>query len=399
MEKKQTKDRTAQYSRKEIGKKYELRERLGQGGGGQVFRVYDRKLDKFWAAKKIKRSCPGMEGRALGRVDDGAFPRIVDVVEEEDCRYLIMDWIEGETLEERLKRNGPFSVQEAVKTGLALCEALEALHALQPPLLYLDCKPSNLMLDKDGRLRLVDLGSVVEAGELDAEPIAASAGYAAPEQLTRDRLHRRVDVRTDVFGLGRTLYALLSGRDPARPPYMACRLQDCNRAIPVKLAEIVEKCMQRDPERRYQTVRGVREALLAWEDGRHRKGFFPWRHWQLYYEPRQSVLRTRKSPGRWLFLLAAAVGALALTAQTVQAALPPEQVPWTEAMLPPVMLRDCSMRKLLIREGAALKTARKVYLELDPKQFTSGSQWKIRMTGVTRDAKQSWEYVLYYCPE
>ena len=93
---------------KRIGEKYEVLEELGKGGGGTVYRVMDIRLEKVWAAKRISRREPGTEEQVLARLEKSAFPRIVDVVEEEDGRYLIMDWVEGETLEKRLKRDGAF---------------------------------------------------------------------------------------------------------------------------------------------------------------------------------------------------------------------------------------------------------------------------------------------------
>ena len=251
---------------KSIGGKYEILEETGKGGSGQVYRVLDSRLEKIWAAKRILRAGPGKEEQALVRLENSAFPRIVDVVEEGDYRYLIMDWVEGETLEKRLKREGAFAPEEAVRIGIRLCRALETLHGMQPPLLYLDCKPSNIMLDREGNLWLVDFGSAVENGEMQAKPIAASPGYAAPELLFVEGERRCADARSDVFGLGRTLYALLSGRTLIRPSDAACRLEDCSVRTDRELGRIVERCMETDPDRRYQTVRAVREALVAWEE-------------------------------------------------------------------------------------------------------------------------------------
>lgn len=341
-----------------IGGKYEILESLGKGGAGQVYRVRDLRLDKIWAAKRVQRENPGIEEKVLSRVDGSLFPRIVDMVEEEDGRYLVMDWIDGETLEQRLQKKGALSPDEAVGFTAALCDALSGLHGMEPPLLYLDCKPSNIMVDKDGKLWLIDFGSAVELGGPGAVPIAASPGYAAPEQLRRDPGKRRADVRSDVFGLGRTLYALLGGLDPGQPPYGLCPLRECSPGVPETLAGIVEKCTRPEPDRRYQTVSAVRDALEAYRAGKKKNrlrgpvlsagtwllsALTLWRGWLFYemlpvgrgqyaaallmfgsvllcgslaalwqrnvagrlrrrpaYEPLQSVLRTEKKPGRWM---------------------------------------------------------------------------------------------------
>lgn len=364
-----------------IGEKYEVVRELGCGGAGKVYLVRDRKLDKEWVAKRVRKNCPGIEQLVLARLDGSAFPRIVDVAEEEACRYLVMDRIEGETLARKMERTGPLPAEETARIGIALCEAIGKLHKMQPTLLYLDCKPSNIMLDRDGKLWLVDFGSVVEQREAQGEPIAASPGYAAPEQfgygvcrtgtdkesdagLQKETMSlRRADVRSDVFGLGRTLYALLVGKDISRPPYAALGLGDCVPQVPQKLVKIVEKCMEEQPDRRYQTMEAVSDALKAFleEEGKSRpiKALLPlgtffllaltvWCAWIFYgqalryggvkkplislfcmiffaaaawlwqnlmvekklrtepfYEPLQNVIRTEKEPGRWLigFLL------------------------------------------------------------------------------------------------
>lgn len=261
-----------------IGEKYEILKESGKGGAGKVYQVMDLKLGKTWAAKRVLKTVPRQEQQALSRLENSAFPRIVDTVEEGCYRYLIMDWIEGESLEKRLKREGALEAGEAVRIALAICRALEALHAMQPPLLYLDCKPSNIMTDGEGKLWLVDFGSAVENREQQADPIAASPGYAAPELLFAKGGGRCADVRSDVFGLGRTLYALLSGRNLLRPSDAACSLNDCSTKADEELSGIVERCMQTDPKKRYQTVEAVREALLSWEEKRENKTrLFCWR--------------------------------------------------------------------------------------------------------------------------
>lgn len=342
-----------------IGEKYEILEQLGQGGTASVFRVYDLRLQKVWAAKRLKKGGAATEELMLGRLGCELFPRIVDVVEQGESRYLIMDWIDGETLEKKMQRDGAFGEEEAARIGIALCRAVGSLHKMQPPVLYLDCKPSNIMIDSAGKLKLIDFGSAVLLESPEAEGFSASPGFAAPEQMRRIREERRVDVRTDVFGAGRTLYALLTGADMARPPYAACRLRERCAYVSHEMEEIVEKCTASGPEERFQTMDGLEAALEGLLAGRKSrffgKGKLP-RH-RLYAallpsatlaagalflreasgkkenvcgsavllfltallgyladffqkkmqspgcaacEPLQSVLRTEKSPGRWM---------------------------------------------------------------------------------------------------
>lgn len=347
-----------------IGGKYEIAGSAGRGGAGEVFKVYDRRLQKPWAAKRVAKDCPGIEACALGKIDPDCFPRIVDVVEERECRYLIMDWIEGETLQEKLKREGAVTEEEAIAVGTALCDAIETLHRMQPPLLYLDCKPSNIMTDRSGKLWLIDFGSALESAGAEVEPFSGSFGYAAPEQFGFFGEKRSADVRSDVYGVGRTLYALLSGMDPAKPPYGSRPLRECNPAVSAGLAKIVERCVREQPEARYQTMEAVKNALLAlkekkccgalrrcilscctclllgltlrrawifygvlngpasgipeklfsflsvilsaaaahvWQHFAAKRVYHSRRRWEA--EPLQSVLRTEKKAGRWLYVL------------------------------------------------------------------------------------------------
>ena len=98
----------------------------------------------------------------MGKLADSAFPGIVDVVEQEEERFLIMEWIEGETLAAQMERDGAFAEETVIEIGICLAKAIQKLHQMQPPLLYLDCKPSNVMKDSDGKIRLIDFGSALD---------------------------------------------------------------------------------------------------------------------------------------------------------------------------------------------------------------------------------------------
>lgn len=431
------------------GDKYEILEKGKKGGAGEVFRVLDRRLQKVWAAKKIKKGCPGMEALALGRIALDCFPRIVDVVEDEDCRYLIMDWIEGETLQERLKREGFIGEEEAVKLGIALCDALGALHRMQPPILYLDCKPSNIMVDQGGKLRLIDFGSALESAGMDVEPISGSPGYAAPEQLGACGSGRRADVRTDIYGLGRTLYALLSGIDPAKPPFAACPLSACGRELSEGIVQIVERCTRKRPQERFQTMEALKNALekhaekgsgIAFKRGLRAcvtffvSGLMLWCAWLFYgalqdpaasvygklfslsrivllaaaaylwqrlaveksgrngwdVEPLLSVQRTEKAEGRWLAGLLVCICILGLW--------PKEPLTGNgQADRTPFVLRDARMRKLLIKNGSALETKEPVFLEFDPALFETDQRLEICVTVGMRGGR-SREYHFLFVP-
>ena len=121
----------------------------------------------------------------MGKLADSAFPGIVDVVEQEEERFLIMEWIEGETLAVQMERDGAFAEETVIEIGICLAKAIQKLHQMQPPLLYLDCKPSNVMKDSDGKIRLIDFGSALESAYTRdkrhfCEPWICGAGAAEP---------------------------------------------------------------------------------------------------------------------------------------------------------------------------------------------------------------------------
>ena len=435
-----------------IGGKYELRRILGQGGAGQVYQAYDLRLGKNWTIKRVNRLCPGMEEQVLARVDKTLSPRIVDVVEEGNEKYLVMDWIDGENLQEHLRREGPYGVAETLQIGIALCDAIAWLHERQPPILYLDCKPSNIMMDREKKLWLVDFGSAVPQQDAKAVPIAASFGYAPPEQMQKDPKLRWADGRSDVYGIGKTLYALLSGEDPGQPPFAARRLCDCRPEVPEQLEKIVEKCIQDRPEDRYQTVGALKAALEEAEKGRTKRklravlfsvfswiflaltirqaglfyGMLPVRAPQygqavwafgktavcaalaglfqrlsaarltgrFSYETLQSVLRTEKSAQRWpLLLLAVFLAAGFLSPKAAPTAAAAEAVAGS-----PVILRDACMRKLLIKEGSLFSTGESLYLELSPERFCTQEELKINVTALGKESGRRYEYTLFYRP-
>ena len=422
--------------REMIGEKYRVLRKIGSGGGGNVYQVYDERLEKYWAAKRLEKD--SAEERILRTAQSEFWVRIVDVVEQEGERFLIMDWIEGENLQQCLDRGGPVSLREGVRIGITLCKALEQLHALEPPVLYLDCKPSNIMLQKDGRVVLVDFGSAVSKEEQMTVPRTASFGYAAPEQLCPDPQKRAVDERSDLYSLGKTLYAILGGQCPDRPPYGAASLHRVNGTVPVGLCRIVEKCCETKAERRYQTAKAVQLALenyekvqnkrrwwwrmvlalflislgiAAWEFagwmlekhdfGRLQKGiawmivswFFQKINRSVFagnrqnWEMKKSVVRTLKKQGTMLGLVLLLCWSLPVSGNAAQ-----EQARGT------VILRDEKMRKLLIREGSVLECEDSIFLELNPKLFEQERIYRISVVCQEDDGeKNSLEFT--YCPK
>ncbi len=246
-----------------LADKYVLQERIGSGGQSCVYRARDRKLEKDWAVKEIclEKSCLAArkerllaECHVLKNLDCPYFPRIVDIIEKQEAVYLVMDFVEGETLEACLARAGALPEEEAVRLGILLTQALSFLHGARPQVLYLDLKPSNIILTGDGGLKLVDFGSVLIEGQKKESYLTGTDGYAAPEQL-----RGQATVRSDVYSLGRTLAAMVLGREACFPGTE--RLRSLDAALSLELEEVIGICLRQDPSERYASMEEVHKAL------------------------------------------------------------------------------------------------------------------------------------------
>lgn len=185
-------------------------------------------------------------------------PNLVDVKDffEEDARvYLVMDYVQGETLEDRVARQGPLSESQCLDFGGQLCTVLSYLH--EAGIVFRDLKPANIMVDARGTLRLIDFGLAHVASGAE-HPAAGTSGYASIEQMMGDRPHPTADV----YGLGATLFHLLTGQVP--PDAFSRLLDDAlsfPETVPAWLAEAVQRMMAMKPEERCQTA-ALARALL-----------------------------------------------------------------------------------------------------------------------------------------
>lgn len=263
--------------------RYTLLSLLGQGGMSRVFLVEDRKLPgKRWAVKETyvgresdleyagggekrleaerRMRLLRSEAETMSRLSHPNLPDIIDYVPPgaDGFSYLVMDYIEGETLQERFERQGQRMTGEQVaEWALQLCGLLDYLHSLQPePVIHRDLKPVNLMVGPDGRLRLIDFGTArsFKAGLHGDTVSIGTIGFAAPEQFAG----RQSDTRTDLYGLGALMYYLLSGGEHYRPS------ANSRPALPEGLGEIVLRLLRENPDERFQSAREAALALRGW---------------------------------------------------------------------------------------------------------------------------------------
>ena len=266
-----------------IGGKYEILRKVGKGGMSRVYLVMNEEVNREWAVKEIQKDGgEGSTGEAvpadaqneayiMSRLNNRHIPRITEVLETEESILLVMDYVEGRTLRARLRNEGAVPQEEAVDIALQMCEALEYLHGLEPPVIFRDMKPDNIMLRPDGTCVLIDFGvareykETKEKGNIGDTTCLGTKGYAPPEQYKGAGMGQ-TDKRSDIYALGATMYHMVTGKDPSRPPYEMRPIRRWDPALSSGLEAVIKKCTQNDPEKRYQDVSQLKEALLHYRE-------------------------------------------------------------------------------------------------------------------------------------
>ncbi len=259
-----------------IDGKYEILKLVGKGGMSKVYLAMDKRLNKQWAVKEIEKRSRDKnnavviqsaiaEANMIKKLDHPTLPRIVDIIDNGNVIYIIMDYIEGEPLSKVLERDGAQPQEQVIEWAKELCEVLEYLHTREPAIIYRDMKPANVMLKPDGSLKLIDFGIAREYKEQNLEDTVSlgTKGYAAPEQFGGKG---QTDARTDVYCLGVTLYHLVTGQNPCEPPYELYPIRHWDPSLSSGLEAIIQKCTQLNPVDRYQSCAELMYALEHYEE-------------------------------------------------------------------------------------------------------------------------------------
>lgn len=243
-----------------IDGKYEILKEIGRGGMSIVYLAMDKHLNKQWAVKEIRKKGSGKndeivvnsllaEANLMKRLDHPALPRIVDIIDNGVTIYVVMDYIEGESLDKILEAEGVQPEEKVIVWAKQIADALAYLHAQKPPIIYRDMKPANVMLKPEGNIKIIDFGIAREYKEqnLADTTVLGTRGYAPPEQYSG-----QTDARSDIFALGMTMHQLLTGVDPRNGEAYA-PVRQWNPELSEGIEIIIDKCVQPAAEKRYQT--------------------------------------------------------------------------------------------------------------------------------------------------
>src|SRR6267143_3704209 len=261
--------------------RYEIRSKIGEGGMGEVYLAQDTKLDRKVAIKFLPESLVAdeqarkrlvREAQAAAKLDHPNICSVYEVSEEDDRSFIVMQHIEGETLDIRMKRQ-PFALPESLSIAMQVADALAEAHA--HGIIHRDIKPANIIITPRGKLKVLDFGlAKIVSGEVAVDTraetamlltqtgvVLGTAPYMSPEQLRAEQL----DGRSDIFSFGAVLYEIISGRRPFEARSMAeltsailmrapPPLQSHSGALPAGLEALILKCLEKDRERRCQTM-------------------------------------------------------------------------------------------------------------------------------------------------
>src|SRR5215472_17074259 len=255
-----------------LQQRYRIERLLGGGGMGMVYLARDQRLSNRPCAIKEMvdhfidpqqrleaNEYFAREADTLAQLKHAAIPAISDRFDHQNRHYLVMEFVEGRNLEEELEQRGvPFPEGLVIDIARQLCDVLAYLHGHQPPIIYRDLKPSNVMLTTTGRVVLVDFGIARLFKAQRKGTMIGTLGFAPPEQY-----QGVAEPRTDIYSLGATLHYVLTGRDPERfPPFSFPPVRELRPQVSANLAGAIDRALSYKVEGRPQSVPEFRDMML-----------------------------------------------------------------------------------------------------------------------------------------
>ena len=266
-----------------LGGRYELLEKIGEGGMAEVYKAKDNKLNRFVAVKILKKQFADnedialkfkREATAIANLSDANIVNVLDVGTQEDIDYIVMEYVSGKTLKELIKYSGKLNYNTAIKIALQIAKALDCAH--RNNIIHRDIKSQNIMVTELGEVKVTDFGIAKSTDSqtiTNTTSIIGSAHYLSPEQAKGTY----IDFRSDIYSFGIVLYEMVTGRLPFEgdspvtvdlkhlkedhvPP------KNMNSAVPDSLNKLILKSIQKEPIKRYQNAKEIIQDLQKIQD-------------------------------------------------------------------------------------------------------------------------------------
>jgi serine/threonine-protein kinase len=255
-----------------VAERYELEELVGHGGMSSVYRAHDSLLERYVALKVLHEQYSEdddfverfkREARSVAQLQHPSIVTVIDRGEQGGRQYIVFEYVEGENLKELVVRKGRLEVREALEIAIEVARALGFAH--EHGIVHRDVKPQNVLLNGDGRPKVTDFGIArsldMDQGVTQTGTVLGTSNYIAPEQASG----KRVDQHSDIYSLGVVLYEMLTGEVPfPGESFVAVALKhvnepppsvlDVRRDVPLRIAQAVDRALEKDPERRFATM-------------------------------------------------------------------------------------------------------------------------------------------------
>lgn len=416
--------------------RYRVVRKLAEGGSGAAYLVWDKRLDKNWVMKCIPLQREGQkeavlrEMEALKHIHREGIPVLVDAFCEKGQICLIMEYMTGVSLEEKIRLEGPMEERAAVSWALQTAKLVDFLHKLPGRMVHGDLKPLNLIYH-NGKAALLDFGGAVSLNKAGTAPCCYTPGYGAPELLKGGK----VSERTDIYAFGAVLFYLVTGENPA-----SCRgiypVREQNPTLSKKVEGLILKCTAQNGADRFGSmeeiietlqgmassleVRGVKSGKTGKDNntGRGRKK-------RVFRCIRNVLLTEGKMEGRAggicraALLLAAGIwyaGTGAMAADNAQAAMQETGAVQAAAVMQetgsaraaenhtaaevlPVSIRNRAGERLLVEFGAVYHTEENLMFELPVKYFEEGREYEVTIRQKERESGTVRERTFVICAD
>ncbi len=242
-----------------IADTYIIKEILGEGGSGAVFLASKEQGEALYTLKASEnKELLKREAFFTGEIRNEYFPGFVDYTEDEDYGYLVLEYVEGTSLQVLLDRGRQFSEKEVLILMESITAALAQLHYHKTPIVHLDIKPANIIITTKGELRIIDMGAGSKVG-VRMPSKGGTYGYGAPEQFWQGALP---GPEADVYACGKLMAYLLTGKNPCQPPYDEEKRMLKSNGVKKSWQQVILKCIEMEPQKRYPDANTLHKEIM-----------------------------------------------------------------------------------------------------------------------------------------